>query len=528
MTLRSEPSARGGSAFTDGLQGPVNATLRWWRVHVSGSVEHEAVMAHVADESGWSPRFAFMTLMSAGIAVLGLLLSSPAVVIGAMLISPLMGPIMGLGFSLAVFDAKEMRRSIAALAAAAALAVAFTAMIVLLSPLKATTTEILARTRPNLFDLLVALFSALAGAFALVRGRGETIVGVAIATALMPPLATVGYGLATGSLSIAAGAFALFATNFVTIALAATIMARLYGFGHRLSSQQSWLQTILLLVVFVLMGIPLAISLDRIAREALIASQVRGVLKDRFGRDARVTQLDIDYEAKPLAIRAIIIAPKSRTLQRQTLAHDIETQLGQPVSLQADHVLVDPMGGSLDQERTALAQAQEQQKRREEGSEVARLTALAAGVSPEDVLVDRDARRAVASARLLPGATLAAYRDLEDRVPAQTAGWSVEIAPPPGLALPPITFAQAADTLDESGRNAALISIWAARRWKWRGLAVPGLTVEPPLRPTLIQRRAAAVAALLRSQGVAALPAAAPRSNGALVLQPAPPPEGGR
>ena len=223
---------------------------RWWRMSLVGSVDHEKVVDRIVEESGWSPRYAFMIMMSAGIAVLGLLLSSPAVVIGAMLISPLMSPILGLGFSLTLFDFAEMRRSLTALAIGSALAVLFTALIVLASPLKAPTAEILARTRPNLFDLLVALFAALAGTFAIIRGRGETITGVAIATALMPPLAVVGYGLATWNMPVLAGSFALFVTNFVTIALSATIMARFYGFGHRLSSQQGWVQTVLLSLVF--------------------------------------------------------------------------------------------------------------------------------------------------------------------------------------------------------------------------------------------------------------------------------------
>lgn len=77
------------------------ALYRWWRRRVVGTIDHQAVVARIIDESGWSPRYAFMTMMSAGIAVLGLLLSSPAVVIGAMLISPLMSPILGFGFSLA-------------------------------------------------------------------------------------------------------------------------------------------------------------------------------------------------------------------------------------------------------------------------------------------------------------------------------------------------------------------------------------------------------------------------------------------
>ena len=89
---------------------------RWWRSSIVGSIDHEQVVDRIVSDSGWSPRYAFMIMMSAGIAVLGLLLSSPAVVIGAMLISPLMSPILGLGFSLALFDFAEMRRSLIALA----------------------------------------------------------------------------------------------------------------------------------------------------------------------------------------------------------------------------------------------------------------------------------------------------------------------------------------------------------------------------------------------------------------------------
>ena len=152
------------------------AFLHWWKEQVVASVEHRAVVEKVHEDAGWSSHFAFMTLMSAGIAVLGLLLSSPAVVIGAMLISPLMGPIIGLGFALATFDSVEIRRSVRALAVGVVLAVGFCALIVLVSPLQTVTDEIAARTRPNLFDLLVALFSGLAGTYAMIRGRHGTIV----------------------------------------------------------------------------------------------------------------------------------------------------------------------------------------------------------------------------------------------------------------------------------------------------------------------------------------------------------------
>lgn len=99
------------------------AVYRWWRRYVVEPIDHKAVVTRIVADSGWSPRFAFMTMMSAGIAVLGLLLSSPAVVIGAMLISPLMSPILGFGFSLALFDFRELRRSLKALAIGASVAV---------------------------------------------------------------------------------------------------------------------------------------------------------------------------------------------------------------------------------------------------------------------------------------------------------------------------------------------------------------------------------------------------------------------
>lgn len=309
---------------------------RWWRESVVGSVDQEKVVGRIVEESGCSPRYLFMTMMSAGIAVLGLLLSSPAVVIGAMLISPLMSPILGLGFSLALFDFAEMRRSLSALAIGAGAALLFTAFIVLVSPLKAPTAEILARTRPNLFDLLVALFAALAGTFAIIRGKGETIVGVAIATALMPPLAVVGFGLATWNMPILGGALALFVTNFVTIALSAMIMARYYGFGHYLSSQQSWTQTILLMLLFVAMAVPLAISLSHIASEAVAVSQIRSFLSGRFGAEARVTQLDVDFDRTPLAVRTVVIAPRSRAESNALLQTDLSDRLGRPVALRVD------------------------------------------------------------------------------------------------------------------------------------------------------------------------------------------------
>lgn len=480
---------------------------RLWRTSIVASVDHETVVARIIADSGWSPRYAFMTMMSAGIAVLGLLLSSPAVVIGAMLISPLMSPILGLGFSLALFDFAEMRRSLTALAIGTLAAVAFTVVIVMASPLKATTAEILARTRPSLFDMLVALFAALAGTFAIIRGRGETIVGVAIATALMPPLAVVGYGIATWNIPVLAGSTALFVTNFVTIALAAMILARFYGFGHSLSHRQSWMQTTLLLAVFVAMAVPLAISLEQIAREAFVTSQVRNTLSQRFGPNARVTQLEIDFDADPLLVRSVIIAPRATPKSSADLRAQLQETLDRPVRLQLDQVLLTPGAGAIDAQRAELRQSSETSAAaRAADQAVARIVSMAAGVDPERITLDHDDRRVLATAAVLPGASLATYRVLEQRASAAAEGWSVKLVPPLGP-MPAIRFADGSDTLDEAARRAVSLSAWAARRWNVTALAVPGLPRTPDDTPELNERRGLAIAALLREAGVRAVPA---------------------
>ncbi|MFV0624354.1 DUF389 domain-containing protein [Sphingomonas sp. ac-8] len=489
--------------------GQQNPLYRWWRETFVDSVDHGEVMERICDDSGWSPRYAFMTMMSAGIAVLGLLLSSPAVVIGAMLISPLMGPILGLGFSLALFDFKEMRRSLSALGVGSGLAIGFTALIVLVSPLQAATEEIIARTRPNLFDLGVALFAALAGTFAIIRGRGETIVGVAIATALMPPLAVVGYGLATWNLAVLGGSLALYATNFVTIGLAAMLMARLYGFGHALSSQQSWAQTAVLILVFVAMAIPLGLSLRQIAGEALATTQVRSTLSERFGVDARVTQLSIDFDARPIAVRAVVITPRARMQQTKPVAAQLRQDLGQPVTLRLDQVLLEPGAGALAAQRAEMRHVSEALAvENEQAVDASRLVALAAGIAVDGVTIDRNHHRATAAAAPLPGATLATYRSLETRLSAQIKGWQIALVPP-RVAFPQIAFANGVDVLSQEAQEAVVTSAWAALRWNSPRLGVPGLPETVPERPVLAVRRALAIAAILRDAGIAPIPAPA-------------------
>jgi uncharacterized hydrophobic protein (TIGR00271 family) len=162
------------------------------------------------------------------VASLGLNVNSTAVIIGAMLISPLMGPIMGIGLGIGINDPLLLRRAISNFAIATIVALTTSTIFFLLSPLNDAHSEILARTSPNIYDVLIALFGGFAGIIATsTRQKGNVIPGVAIATALMPPLCTAGYGLATWQMNFFLGAFYLFIINTVFIALATLLIVRL-------------------------------------------------------------------------------------------------------------------------------------------------------------------------------------------------------------------------------------------------------------------------------------------------------------
>lgn len=430
----------------------------WWSQHVVTGIDHGAVMTKVREEAGWSTHFAVMTLLSAGIAVLGLLLSSPAVVIGAMLISPLMDPIIGLGFGVATFDGREIRRAGLALVGGIVLAVAFCCLVVLLSPLQGVTGEITSRTRPNLFDLLVALFAGLAGSYAVIRGRHGAIVGVAIATALMPPLAVMGLGLATWDWPILFGSTVLFFTNLMTIAASAAVLARLYGFAPHLSRHQSRLQAVLISAMLIALAVPLALSLREIAWEALASRQASNAIAAAFPTSARISQLDIDFDADPMEVAATVLTPQYRTNAEDLVQHRLESAVSRRVILTLDQVHTE-RSEQLSQEKQSSATSAAERR----ASQLAERLALVAGVPPESVLVDRSSRRAFVRAAVLPGAELSAYQALEQRVAASAPGWTVTLEPPPA-ALPSVKMTDGAPDEDALGT-----AIWAAPRLKLGG-----------------------------------------------------------
>lgn len=173
----------------------------------------------------------WILVFSIFICSIGLNVDSTAVVIGAMLISPLMGPIMGVGLGVGVQDASVVRSSLSNLAVAAGIAILTSALYFLVSPIHDPSNELFARTQPTFLDVMVALFGGLAGILAGSRKEKSNVVpGVAIATALMPPLCTAGYGLANGEWNFLIGGFYLFLINTMLIATATTLVIRYLRF----------------------------------------------------------------------------------------------------------------------------------------------------------------------------------------------------------------------------------------------------------------------------------------------------------
>lgn len=168
------------------------------------------------------------------VASVGLNVNSTAVIIGAMLISPLMGPINGMGYSVATYNFPLFRKAVNNFAFAVGASIFASTLYFAISPVSTAHSELLARTSPTIYDVLIALFGGLAGIVAISsKQKGNVIPGVAIATALMPPLCTAGYGLATGQFYYFFGAFYLFTINTVFIAISAILISQILKFPIR-------------------------------------------------------------------------------------------------------------------------------------------------------------------------------------------------------------------------------------------------------------------------------------------------------
>ncbi|RPE80148.1 putative hydrophobic protein (TIGR00271 family) [Vulcaniibacterium tengchongense] len=488
--------------------------LQQWR-RKNLELDRAAVLGHVRESGALAPRYAFMCVMACGIALLGLLQNSAAVIIGAMLISPLMGPIVEMGMALATFDFRALRSALTTIAVGIGLALATSILIVAASPLREATPEILARTQPNLFDLLVALFSGLAGAYATITRKGETIVGVAIATALMPPLAVVGYGIATGSPGIAGGAAFLFMTNLLTISLSVTVMALWYGFGHRDSPKQTAWQAALIVGSFLVLSIPLGLALRDITERSKEERTVRTTLDEAAGRDGgRVGSLRVERGGERLHVDAMLLTPRHRPGLAQQLERRLEDALGRPVSIDLREV-VTADDDALAREQDTLAQLRDSVLRLQNE---ARQNALARSARDEALAALReravaafgsfdvldDGQQALWRLRGDAGLDVAAARRLEAALRQDGDGPRVAVVPAL-QGLPAVAFGDGSAELDEAAQARLQDIAWALARWDAGPVRVEGYAGSDA---RLARERAEAVAAWLRERGVAVAEAA--------------------
>lgn len=193
----------------------------------TGEEDKQKVLENVRSNTSFRGANLWILACAIVIASIGLNVNSTAVIIGAMLISPLMGPIVGAGFSLGIYDFDLLRKSLKNLIIATAVSLAVATIYFTISPFKEVQSELLARTSPNIYDVLIAFFGGLVGVIAITRvEKGNPIPGVAIATALMPPLCTAGYSLAIGNLVFFAGALFLYTINCVFICISTFLIVK--------------------------------------------------------------------------------------------------------------------------------------------------------------------------------------------------------------------------------------------------------------------------------------------------------------
>ncbi|MDD6819309.1 MAG: DUF389 domain-containing protein [Prevotella sp.] len=280
---------------------------------------HFTVMQDMEDEkeivaqitSGVSFRGAnlWVLIFAIFIASLGLNVNSTAVIIGAMLISPLMGPIIGMGLAIGINDFQLLRRAAKNFAIATVISILTATVYFLITPLSEAQSELLARTSPTIYDVLIATFGGAAGILALcTKGKGNVIPGVAIATALMPPLCTAGFGLASGHLLYFLGAFYLFFINTVFISLSTYLGVRLMRF-HRKEFQTASAarkSRRAVMAIAILTIIPSLLMTVGIVRRSISDNNVNRFIKTELSQSGtQVISSDLDRDNQILNIVAV-------------------------------------------------------------------------------------------------------------------------------------------------------------------------------------------------------------------------------
>lgn len=285
---------------------------------IRSDTDRDSTIEAVKKDIPFKGHNAWILVFSIFVASIGLNVSSTAVVIGAMLISPLMGPIVGVGLSVAINDVETLRRSLINLSVMVVLSVLTAFIYFSVSPLTELTPELEARTYPTILDVLVAIFGGLALIVAKTKKGtiASVIFGVAIATALMPPLCTVGYGLAESEWSYAGGALYLFSINAVFIALSTFVVAKILRFPlvkYANSKRRKRIAQLASLIAVIVM-VPSVILFWNLLKEQVFENDTRQFVEEVITYEgAEVVKFDQNYKSKEIDIYLIgALVPKQK------------------------------------------------------------------------------------------------------------------------------------------------------------------------------------------------------------------------
>jgi len=329
---------------------------RYWIRKVVPQVTRERrgeVRVNMRDSAQPDFDYFVLVVLSSMIATLGLLTNSGAVIIGAMLVAPLMSPIIGLGLGSLIGDEPLLKNSASAILRGAVIAVLISIFLTWLNAslpfitLHNLPAEVLARTRPTPIDLLIALAGGLAAAFALAQpSLSAALPGVAIATALMPPLGTVGVGIAMGRWDVAGGALLLFVTNAVTIAFASMLVFWVLGFqpGQQNKHGQRVPRSLAISAfVTLLMLLPLSYLSFSFFQEASRTRQIDTVISEEIVKRGAVLSAPIVSDVKEgvLHLEITVRTPKQLYYSEvNSLQEDIALRLQEPVAIVVDQIVV--------------------------------------------------------------------------------------------------------------------------------------------------------------------------------------------
>ena len=310
--------------------------------------KRNSIYDSILESSVMDAEYVGMLGLAGLIALFGLLQNSEAVIIGAMLISPLMNPILSAALALLLGDGSLGRKSAAILALSIAGIIGITWLIAWISPLKVPTPQILARTNPNLLDLFIAFLSGFAGTLAL---RGSTssltiIPGVAIAVAVVPPLAVVGYGLSTHQESVAGGAFLLFVTNLVSIIISAALVFRLMGFRPHQEPEKGRMNLAYRMAlsggILVVLSIPLLQTLRKAVSQIKLRTEIESAVNMAFRTPhSSISDMSFTGNAPPLTVHATLRTTQYFETKQIDAAEDsLRRRLGSNAKLEVDQILV--------------------------------------------------------------------------------------------------------------------------------------------------------------------------------------------